>query len=123
VPYPFRYKPQDPRAAPRIFAPYQPRFDWNLWFASLGPWQDATWVALAQARLLDNSPSVLALFAGNPFPRAPPTEVRTMRWQYWFTDRATRRATGLWWRRRLLGPFTGVVTRLPDGRVVIQSAP
>jgi len=27
TPYPFRYKPQDPRDAPRIYAPYQPRFD------------------------------------------------------------------------------------------------
>ena len=35
--YPFRYKPQDPQKAPGIYAPYQPRFDWNLWFASLKP--------------------------------------------------------------------------------------
>ena len=34
--YPFRYKPQDVTQPPRIYAPYQPRFDWNLWFASLG---------------------------------------------------------------------------------------
>src|SRR5262249_19256464 len=27
TPYPFRYKPQDPREAPGIYAPYQPRFD------------------------------------------------------------------------------------------------
>src|SRR6201993_4583661 len=33
VPYPFRYKPQDLYQRPRIYAPYQPRFDWNLWFA------------------------------------------------------------------------------------------
>src|SRR5690242_13259476 len=31
--YPFRYKPQDIFKAPGIYAPYQPRFDWNLWFA------------------------------------------------------------------------------------------
>ena len=34
--YPFRYKPQALDAAPGIYAPYQPRFEWNLWFASLG---------------------------------------------------------------------------------------
>src|SRR5580765_5057931 len=33
--YKFRFKPQNPYEAPRIYAPYQPRFDWNLWFASL----------------------------------------------------------------------------------------
>ena len=37
IAYPFRYKPQDPSVAPGVYAPYQPRFDWNLWFASLGP--------------------------------------------------------------------------------------
>jgi hypothetical protein len=37
-PYPFRYKPQDTDKAPGIYAPYQPRFEWNLWFASLGSW-------------------------------------------------------------------------------------
>src|SRR5438128_12248656 len=39
VAYPFRYKPQDPSKPPGIYAPYQPRFDWNLWFASLGSWR------------------------------------------------------------------------------------
>src|SRR5260370_36907483 len=30
--YPFRYKPQDPSKAPGIYAPYQPRVDWNFGF-------------------------------------------------------------------------------------------
>jgi hypothetical protein len=112
VAYPFRYKPQDPFERPGIYAPYQPRFDWNLWFASLGPWQQSSWVVLAQERLLENSPSVLRLFRSNPFATGPPpTLVRTVRWQYWFTDLATKRRTGAWWRRRELGAFTGVVGR------------
>ena len=121
--YPFRYKPQDPRAAPGIYAPYQPRFEWNLWFASLGPWRESPWVVLAQARLLENSPSVLALFKRNPFPDAPPTQVRTVLWQYWFTDRATRRATGQWWRRREVGPFSGVLVRGADGKPILAGSP
>ena len=35
--------------------------------------------------------------------------VRTVRWQYWFTDLDTKRRTGAWWRRTELGMFTGVV--------------
>jgi hypothetical protein len=116
VAYPFRYKPQDPREAPRIYAPYQPRFDWNLWFASLGPPEASTWVLLAQQRLLEGSPSVLRLFRGDPFHGRPPAMVRTVVWQYWFTDLATRRKTGLWWRRRELGSFTGTLLRGVDGR-------
>ena len=109
VAYPFRYKPQDVNERPGIYAPYQPRFDWNLWFASLGPWQQSPWVVNAQLRLTEGSPSVLRLFRSDPFKGTPPTLVRTVLYQYWFTDEATKRATGEWWRRQLIGPFTGTV--------------
>jgi hypothetical protein len=109
VSYPFRYKPQDPYERPGIYAPYQPRFEWNLWFASLGPWQQSSWVVLAQERLLDGSPSVLSLFRRDPFGGRPPALVRTVLWRYWFTDLATKRRTGAWWRREQLGMFSGVV--------------
>jgi lipase maturation factor 1 len=121
--YPFRYKPQNVMERPGIYAPYQPRFDWNLWFASLGPWRASTWVVLAQERLLEGSPSVLALFRGDPFHGVPPTQVRTVLWQYWFTDRATKRATGAWWRRKELGPFAGTVSRDSTGRVTLTDSP
>ena len=123
VAYPFRYKPQDITARPGIYAPYQPRFEWNLWFASLGPWRASTWVVFAQERLLDRSPSVLSLFRTDPFNGAAPTHVRTVLWQYWFTDRAAKRATGAWWRRQELGVFAGVVTRGADGRIVFSERP
>src|ERR1019366_5515928 len=50
----FRYKPQDPSTRPGIYAPYQPRFDWNLWFASLGPWRDYPIVPSTEVRLFGN---------------------------------------------------------------------
>ena len=109
VAYPFRYKPQDLLEHPGIYAPYQPRFEWNLWFASLGPWQQSQWVVLAQQRLLEGSPPVLRLFRRDPFHGKPPAVVRTVLYQYWVTDLATKRTTGAWWRRTELGPFTGVV--------------
>jgi hypothetical protein len=34
IAYPFRHKQLELDKPPRIYAPYQPRFDWNLWFAS-----------------------------------------------------------------------------------------
>ena len=86
TPYPFRYKPQDPSKAPGIYAPYQPRFDWNLWFASLGNWRENSIVPSTEERLLSNSHDVLQLFAGNPFADAPPKQVRAVLWQYWFTS-------------------------------------
>ena len=125
APYLFRYKPQNVREAPRIYAPYQPRFDWNLWFASLEAWQNNFWVVHAQAKLLQGSPAVLSLFARNPFAGAPPKFVRVVIWQYWFTDSATKRAQGIWWRRQLLGQYSPTLEREPDGKIFIlqSSAP
>jgi hypothetical protein len=111
IAYPFRFKPQDPRRAPGIFAPYQPRFDWNLWFASLGTIDQNVFVLNAEERLLEGSPPVLRLFAGNPFTSKPPTAVRAMLWQYWFTSRAQRARTGDWWNRKLIGPYAPVIER------------
>jgi hypothetical protein len=121
--YPFRYKPQDLRKPPGIYAPYQPRFDWNLWFASLGTWQDYRFVLWTEERLLQNQPDVLELFAGNPFAGTPPKEVRTIIYQYWFTDRQTKRANGTWWRREELGEYAPPLSRDADGKVVILNAP
>ena len=115
--YPFRYKPQDPSQPPGIYAPYQPRFDWNLWFASLGSWREYPIVLSTEIQLLSNDPDVLALFAGNPFAHAPPTQVRAVLWQYWFTTRAEKRNTGLWWRREFLGLYAPAITRDPDGKI------
>ncbi len=117
--YPFRYKPQNLTERPRIYAPYQPRFDWNLWFASLGAWEGNPMVPRTEEKLLEGSPDVLALFAGNPFPQAPPRYVRAVLWQYWFTTAAQKRATGDWWRRLLLGTYAPTLGRAPDGRFAI----
>ncbi|MFZ0412651.1 MAG: lipase maturation factor family protein [Candidatus Acidiferrales bacterium] len=122
--YPFRYKPQDVNKAPGIYAPYQPRFEWNLWFASISSWNENRWVVWTEERLLRNQPDVLALFAANPFAGAPPSEVRTVIYQYWFTDSKIKRATGRWWRRELLGEYSPALEREPDGKVVmIEAAP
>jgi lipase maturation factor 1 len=122
IAYPFRYKPQDPAAPPGIYAPYQPRFEWNLWFASLGSWTETPWVVATQVRLLDGEPSVLSLFAANPFASAPPVAVRSVLWRYWFTDVATRRRTGRWWDREELGLYAGTVRRQSDGALHFQAA-
>jgi lipase maturation factor 1 len=123
VAYPFRYKPQDPSIAPGIYAPYQPRFEWNLWFASLGSWRDNLIVPSAEERLLAGAPDVLALFAGNPFPDSPPKQVRAVLWKYWFTALAEKRTTGMWWNRELMGLYGPVLERLPDGKVGVVQWP
>jgi len=123
VAYPFRYKPQDPSKPPGIYAPYQPRFDWNLWFASLGSWREYPIVPNTEVRLLENDADELALFAGNPFPRQPPTQVRAVLWQYWFTTMAEKRQTGMWWHRQLVGLYAPTLQREADGRISVTEWP
>lgn len=113
--YPLRHKPQDPAEPPGIYAPYQPRFEWNLWFASLESWRQDPWVVLAESRLLEGSAPVLKLFARDPFGGRRPEAVRTVLWRYWFTDRATRARTGRWWNRKRLGLYAPAVERTADG--------
>ena len=120
VAYPFRYKPQDISKRPGIYAPYQPRFEWNLWFASLGSWQDNRWVLNTEARLMENSEPVLRLFAGNPFPGKPPIAVRAVAWQYWFTTRPERARSGAWWRRAPLGAYAPTARRTEGGNVAFD---
>jgi hypothetical protein len=117
VAYPFRCKPQELNQPPRIYAPYQPRFDWNLWFASLGSWREYPIVPNTEMRLLSNDKDVLELFARNPFARDPPRQIRVLLWQYWFTTMAEKRETGMWWRRQLLGLYSPTLERTPDGDI------
>jgi hypothetical protein len=123
VAYPFRYKPQALNQPPRIYAPYQPRFDWNLWFASLGSWREYPMVPNTEVQLLSNDKDVLELFAGNPFAREAPKQIRVLLWQYWFTTMAEKRATGNWWRRQLLGRYAPTIERAPDGQLRVIEMP
>jgi len=117
--YPVRFKPQDPREAPGIYAPYQPRFDWNLWFASLGSSDQNPFVTRTSELLLEDDQAVLSLFAADPFQSTPPKYVRTVLWQYWFSTPQQKRAEGIWWTRQIVGPYGPELTRLSDGRIAI----
>jgi lipase maturation factor 1 len=121
--YPFRYKPQALNQRPGLYAPYQPRFEWNLWFASLGDWQQNEMVPVTEERLLVSSPAVLSLFRDNPFPESPPKYVRAVLWQYWFTTSEEKRATGNWWKREQLGLYAPELTLTADGEFAVVQWP
>ena len=79
-----------------------------MWFAAGNP-GGSPWLVKFLNKLWDGSPAVLGLLANNPFPDHPPRLLRIELYDYHFTDRATRRATGAWWRRDLVqvfGPFS-----------------
>ena len=126
TPYLFRNKPQLLNEAPHIYAPYQPRFDWNLWFCSLSDWRQSEIVPKTEERLLQNDVDVIALFKdspANPFAQAPPKFVRAVLWRYWFTSMEEKRRTGNWWRREYLGLYAPELTRAADGRFAVAQWP
>jgi hypothetical protein len=99
LPYEFRYKPGDVRQPPHWVAPYQPRLDWQMWFAALSQYPNNPWFVRLMEQLLRGSPEVLGLLGRNPFPDAPPMFVRATTFDYHFTTRDERRQSGDWWTR------------------------
>jgi predicted DCC family thiol-disulfide oxidoreductase YuxK len=103
--YIFRYKPGPLSRSLSWNIPHQPRLDWQMWFAALGSMREDPWIVGLMFRLLEPSPSVLALFESNPFEDGPPKYVRARLYDYRFTDRRTHMATGQWWVRRPEGSY------------------
>jgi hypothetical protein len=103
--YDFKYKTGDPHRAPRWVAPFQPRLDWQMWFAALGPYRQSPWFSQLMLRLLQGSPQVLALLERNPFPQAPPKYIRAVLYDYQFSTWSERRERGDWWQRSLTGVY------------------
>jgi len=106
--YEFKYKPGELNRRPAWVAPHQPRLDWQMWFAALGNYQSDPWTVRFMVRLLQGSPDVLHLVARNPFPNAPPRDIRAMLYEYHFTTTAERKVTGNWWKRELKGEYMPV---------------
>jgi len=104
--YEFPYKPGDVNRRPPIVAPYQPRLDWQMWFAALGSYQENRWFVNLMLRLLQGEPRVLRLLAYNPFPKVPPKYVRARVYQYHFTHWGER----AWWTREESGMYFPAVS-------------
>ncbi len=86
-----------------------PRLDWQMWFAALDRWQENPWFIHFLVRLRQGSPKVLKLLDRNPFAGQPPRYLRALLDQYHFTDSATRRQAGTWWRREQIGFYCPVL--------------
>jgi predicted DCC family thiol-disulfide oxidoreductase YuxK len=120
--YEFKYKPGDLNRPPQFVAPHQPRLDWQMWFAALGDYRGNPWFVNFCVRLLQGSPEVLALMEKNPFPHSPPKYIRAVVYEYHFTDSATRKQTGQWWRREPAGLYLPVLS-LKGGQSGLPAAP
>jgi lipase maturation factor 1 len=104
--YEFPYKPGDVNRHPPIAAAYQPRLDWQMWFAALGSYRNNRWFINFALRLLQGEPNVLRLLSYNPFPKAPPKFVRAQTYLYTFTHFGDR----AWWKREESGAYLPAVS-------------
>jgi predicted DCC family thiol-disulfide oxidoreductase YuxK len=108
--YIFKYKSGPLDRRPLWVAPYQPRLDWQMWFAALGSYRENPWFVNFMVRLLEGSPDVLLLLERNPFPNAPPRYVRALASTYRFTNWSERRATGNWWKAEPAGVYLRAIS-------------
>ena len=118
--YGFKAKPGDLYRMPPQIAPYHLRLDWMVWFLpftvkvtprGLHVRGYEAWFLRFVQKLLSADPGILALMGTNPFPEAPPALIRARFYHYTYTDPQTRKATGAWWYRQLLGEFLPPVNR------------
>jgi predicted DCC family thiol-disulfide oxidoreductase YuxK len=104
-PYIFKYKAGPLNRAPGWVAPFQPRLDWQMWFASLGNYRENPWFVEFMVKLLEGSKEVRALLERDPFGGAPPKQIRAMVYDYRFTSIEELRRTGNWWKREWKGAY------------------
>lgn len=101
--YEFPAKPGDVRRRPPFIAPYQPRLDWQIWFAAMSSIEREPWLVRLIYKLLQGNSQVLRLLANNPFPDRPPAYIRAELYEYRFTRFGE--SPGAWWKRRRVGPY------------------
>jgi hypothetical protein len=99
--YEFKAKPGDPNRRPPFIAPYQPRIDWQIWFAAMASPADYPWTFHFVWKLLHNDPGTLSLLANNSFPNAPPHYVRAQLYGYRFAPIGEHP----WWKREPVGQW------------------
>jgi hypothetical protein len=99
--YEFVAKPGDPNRPPPFIAPYQPRIDWQIWFAAMSTPAQYPWTVHFVWKLLHNDKNTLSLLANNPFPGAPPKFIRARLYRYQFAPLGEKG----WWRRELIGEW------------------
>jgi len=107
--YEFPCKPGDLERRPCVVSPFQPRLDWQIWFAAMASPAEVPWTLHFVWKLLQGDRGVLRLLANDPFPGAPPRFVRARLYRYEFVPPGD--ASGAWWKRELLGDWLPPLSR------------
>ncbi len=98
--YEFWCKPGDPMRRPCVIAPFQPRLDWQIWFAAMSSPDRYPWTLHLVWKLLHDDRGALSLLANDPFPGAPPRFIRAAHFKYAFAPPGN--PSGAYWDRTYL---------------------
>lgn len=107
--YVFKYKPGMANEGVRQIAPFQPRLDWQMWFAALSDYRTQIWFQSFVVKLLQNSSDVLSLLKESPFPDKAPLYIRAERYRFTFCSFKEWRKTGKYWNKEYIGCYLPVV--------------
>ena len=109
--YEFKAKPTDVNRPLPIIAPYQPRIDWQIWFAAMEPPQQNPWLLHMIWKLLDNDKATLSLLAKNPFLNEKPKYIRVQYYKYKFAKPFAKP----YWEREYIGEWLSPLSKETKG--------
>jgi len=108
--YEFKAKPGDVNRRGPIIAPYQPRIDWQIWFAAFSRPDREPWLIHFIWKLMHNDPGTLSLIDSNPFPDRPPNFIKIDFYRYEFSE--SRDAV---WERTFLSSWLPPISKETQG--------
>ncbi len=114
--YPFRHQPQRLDQLSPVIAPYYTRFEAGLQIAGYSD-PPSPLFGIVAAHLLQRDPAIIRLFRSDPFPDRPATMIRILVYRMSFTDFATYRKTGQYWRKESGGFYQPMMYLNAQGQV------
>ena len=81
----FRWKPGSVSSMPRQAAPYQPRLDWQMWFAALGQLSQNPWLIHLTKKVLDGCEPVMDLLGDPLLANSKVEQIQAKLYHYDFT--------------------------------------
>ena len=104
--YEFKAKPTDLKRRLPVIAPYQPRVDWQIWFAAMSNPDREPWLIHFVWKLLHDDQETIGLIRRNPFSDAPPQFIKIDLYTYNFVEPWKKKQNdGAVWKRTYRSPW------------------
>jgi lipase maturation factor 1 len=101
----FKYKPSSSKEGLKQIAPFHPRLDWQMWFASLSSFQENPWFNRLIIRVFEDTKTINPLLRNNPFKGNPPKYIRSLLVDFTFTNLKEKKSQDSYWKLTPLGQY------------------